>query len=131
MPIKSRHLLPLLLTLVISSCQAQKFTESTDTKTFEEKLRTTPEKVILDVRTPKEYASGHIAGAINIDYEDTSFKSKMARLDKQKIYFIYCEGGGRSKLALTIMKQQGFTRIVELDDGIDDWKKHHFPVTKS
>ena len=55
----------------------------------------------------------------------------MAKLDKQKIYFIYCEGGGRSKLALTIMKQQGFTRIVELDDGIDDWKHHHFPVTKS
>ena len=52
--------------------------------------------VVLDVRTAKEYAAGHIAGATNLDFYAKDFESKLDTLDKQKPYLVHCAAGGRS-----------------------------------
>ena len=52
--------------------------------------------VIIDVRTPEEYASGHIEKAINLDYYSETFKDELNKLDKNKTYLIYCRSGRRS-----------------------------------
>lgn len=74
--------------------------------------------VILDVRTPDEFTSGHIKNAVNIDFYAADFKTKLDNLDKSKPYAVYCRSGNRSAQAVTIMKQLGFKNIVELKGGI-------------
>ena len=69
--------------------------------------------VVIDVRTPTEYAAGHIAGAKNIDVEAADFGSRIAALDKGAPYLVYCHSGRRSGLAATQMASAGFTDIVD------------------
>ncbi|MCX7607425.1 MAG: rhodanese-like domain-containing protein [Bacteroidia bacterium] len=68
-----------------------------------------PEKVvILDVRTPQEYASGHIKGAQNLDFYG-QFEQSIQKLPKSKIYYLHCASGRRSGSATEIMRKHGFT----------------------
>ena len=70
-------------------------------------------RVVIDVRTPAEYAAGHIAGARNIDVEAADFGSKIAQLDRQAPYLVYCHSGRRSGIAATELAKAGFTDIVD------------------
>ncbi|MBP7007092.1 MAG: rhodanese-like domain-containing protein [Candidatus Pacebacteria bacterium] len=74
--------------------------------------------ILLDVRTPEEYDSGHIKGATNIDFRGADFVSEIQKLDKSKTYFVYCRSGNRSADAVQIMKENGINNIIELDGGI-------------
>lgn len=79
--------------------------------------------VLLDVRTADEYKAGHIPGAIQIDVmQPDDFKKKVSSLDKEKRYLIYCRSGKRSSNAKVVMKQLGFTRLYDLEGGINEWK---------
>ncbi|MBI5550325.1 MAG: rhodanese-like domain-containing protein [Desulfobacterales bacterium] len=80
-----------------------------------------PDFLILDIRTPAEFAQGHIAGAVSIDYYSPQFKSILDRLDRGKTYLVYCRSGNRSKKALKIFDELGFTQIYHLSGGILDW----------
>lgn len=74
--------------------------------------------VMLDVRTPTEFAAGHLEKAINVDYEDASFESEIKKLDTTKTYFVYCRSGNRSGKSIAIMRADGFQHIFELKGGI-------------
>ena len=77
-----------------------------------------PNTTLVDVRTPSEFGSEHLAGAVNID-----FATKVMALDKTKSYAVYCRSGNRSKVAMTMMMQQGgFTKVFDLAGGINAWK---------
>ncbi len=81
------------------------------------------EKVqLVDVRTPEEYAEGHIEGAININFNDDNFVDLIAKVDKSKPVAVYCGRGGRSGRCSAYMKKAGFTKIYDLDGGITEWK---------
>jgi len=79
-----------------------------------------PGTVVVDVRTPAEYAAGHINGAINIDVEAPTFESEIAKLDKNATYAVYCHSGRRSGLATDAMSKAGFTHVDNLSGGIAD-----------
>jgi len=82
-----------------------------------------PEVIILDVRTPEEFAAGHIENAINVDFNNPAeFQATLATLDKQTEYAIYCRSGNRSGQAMEIMREQGFSSITNLSDGIIEWQ---------
>lgn len=87
-------------------------------KDFVDKFTNTQNAVLVDVRTPAEFASGHILSAINIDYDNQSFESEIKKLDTSKTYFVYCRSGNRSGKAIAIMKNNGFKNIYELQGGI-------------
>ncbi|MGV1036351.1 MAG: rhodanese-like domain-containing protein [Candidatus Nanopelagicales bacterium] len=87
-----------------------------------------PGTVVLDVRTPAEYASGHIEGARNIDFESGNFATDITGLDKNTTYAIYCRSGSRSGQALTQMSDAGFTSVSDLDGGIVAWEAAGKPV---
>jgi rhodanese-related sulfurtransferase len=70
-------------------------------------------RVVIDVRTPAEYAAGHIAGAKNIDVEAGDFAAKISTLDKKAAYLVYCRSGRRSAIAADEMAKAGFTDIVD------------------
>jgi len=77
---------------------------------------------LIDVRTPEEFTSGYIPGAINIDYRNENFKELIEKVDKTKPVAVYCAKGGRSGRCATYMKKAGFTKIYDLDGGITRWK---------
>lgn len=70
-------------------------------------------RVVIDVRTPGEYATGHLAGAINIDVEAGSFAANIKQLDKEAPYLVYCRSGRRSAIAAAQMADAGFTDIID------------------
>ncbi|MPL55147.1 Coenzyme A disulfide reductase [bioreactor metagenome] len=76
--------------------------------------------VILDVRTSKEFSGGAIEGAININVDD--LRANLEKLDKNKMYAIYCQVGLRGYLANRIMRNNGF-RAVNLNGGYNLWSK--------
>ncbi len=78
---------------------------------------------LLDVRTAKEFDAGHIAGAQNINYFAADFKEQIAKLDKEKPVYVYCQGGGRSGAAAKMMVELGFKQVFDLEGGYDDWNE--------
>ena len=70
-------------------------------------------RVVIDVRTPAEYAAGHVAGARNIDVEGPDFAAQIASLDPEGAYLVYCRSGRRSAIAADQMAAAGFTDIVD------------------
>ena len=77
--------------------------------------------VILDVRTPEEFAAGHIAGAILIPDYEIREKAESILTDKDQLILVYCRSGRRSKNAANELATLGYTNIKEFG-GINDWK---------
>jgi rhodanese-related sulfurtransferase len=86
--------------------------------------------VILDVRTPDEFNSGHIAGAVNIDYYAADFKAQIAKLDKAKQYLIYCRTGVRAAASVQIMLDSGFKQTQNMAGGITKWLADGYPTVQ-
>jgi rhodanese-related sulfurtransferase len=88
---------------------------------FEQMLKTEKSAQLVDVRTPEEFASGHLENARNFDYYAPDFAQKLAALDKNKPVLVYCAVGGRSGSAAAQLKQMGFKNIVDLEGGFRAW----------
>ena len=73
---------------------------------------------IIDVRSPAEYAEGHLPGALNINVEDPTFAAQIAELDTAGTYALYCRSGNRSRVAEEAMLAEGFTNVFGLEDGV-------------
>ncbi|MBI3853996.1 MAG: rhodanese-like domain-containing protein [Verrucomicrobia bacterium] len=101
-----------------------------DANEAEKLLKENKKVVVLDVRTPKEFSAGHIAGATNINFFDTDFAKKLAALDKSQPYLVHCAVGGRSAKARELMKTQQFRTIYHLEGGIKAWEKAGKPVER-
>ncbi|MDQ1246852.1 MAG: phage shock protein [Actinomycetota bacterium] len=71
------------------------------------------EATVIDVRTPSEYAAGHLEGAQNIDVESGAFAAQIGALPKDSAYIVYCRSGNRSAVAAAQMKDLGFTNVVD------------------
>lgn len=76
-----------------------------------------PGVVIVDVRTPQEFASGHLQGAVNIDVSASTFESEIAMLDRNVTYLVYCRSGNRSTIATGKMSDAGFTNLINFNQG--------------
>ncbi len=87
---------------------------------FQLKLTANPKAVLLDVRTPAEFSGGRIPHAINLNVMERDFFQKIATLDKNKTYFVYCRSGARSAQACSIMEKQGL-ETYNLAGGIAQW----------
>ena len=87
--------------------------------------------VTLDVRTPGEFVSGHLVNALNIDVEGGQFDSEIAKLDKSATYAVYCRSGRRSQVAIDRMKDAGFTNLVNLNAGVQEWADAGLPLVSN
>lgn len=68
---------------------------------------------LLDVRTPAEVAEGALVGAINVDLQGPDFVGAVSELPRDEAYFVYCRTGNRSAQAVAIMRDLGFTDLVD------------------
>ena len=114
----------IILSLVlICGFQLSSFAQKVSTEEFEKKIKELPQAQLLDVRTPEEFADGHLAGAKNLNIFDDDFAAKIEKLDKKKPVLVYCHSGGRSGEAYEALKKAGFTTVLDMKGGFSSWKK--------
>jgi len=94
------------------------------------KSSTNANVVLLDVRSPEEYAEGHVPGAINISH--TKIKDNLAQLlnHKNDTIIVYCRSGHRAGIAKTILVKNGFTKIRHLSGDMNGWYDAKLPIEK-
>ncbi|MDF7811367.1 rhodanese-like domain-containing protein [Hymenobacter sp. YC55] len=85
-----------------------------------------PRTVLLDVRTPEEFAAGHVKGAENLNFRAPDFREQVAKLDKEQNYVLYCASGNRSGQTLKLMEEAGFKNVVNAG-GFKDLKAAGLP----
>jgi phage shock protein E len=89
------------------------------------------EKVtVLDVRSPEEYADGHLKDAVNVNFNGGNFEAQIAKLDPAKPYLVHCAAGGRSGKSMELFKDLKFAKIYHLVDGYNGWADAGKPVVK-
>ncbi|HSM01023.1 MAG TPA: rhodanese-like domain-containing protein [Acidimicrobiia bacterium] len=87
--------------------------------------------VVLDIRTPEEYAEGHIQGSLNIDFYGADFPDRIGALDADHAYLVYCRSGSRSAQAMSVFEDLGFSEVFELEGGILTWVGEGLPLVTS
>lgn len=89
-----------------------------------------PSFIVLDVRTPEEYAQGHLPEKTprNLDFYAADFREQLAQLDREKTYLVYCRTGNRSGETMKLMKELGFRRVYDLKGGIVAWQSAGLPI---
>ena len=78
-----------------------------------EEVALTENTVIIDVRTPAEFAEGHVEGAVNLDLESGQFEAELPNLDATLPYIVYCRSGRRSGIAAELMRSNGFSQVTD------------------
>ena len=86
--------------------------------------------VILDVRTPEEFAQGHVPGAINIPHDKLGDRIAELMGDKNKDVVLYCRSGRRAVLAADTLKAGGFTKLLHLEGDMQQWTEAKRPTEK-
>lgn len=127
-----RHILFLILMTMsatqISGCNTNDNIISVSASEFDKEIKIDSVQ-LLDVRTPQEYAEGHIRGALNINVQSDDFRRMAEKeLSKDSTVLVYCRSGRRSMDAAEILTNLGY-KVVNLKGGIIGWKEDGLPVT--
>lgn len=85
---------------------------------------------VVDVRTPAEFAEGHLEGAQLIDFNDASFADEVALLDPDGEYLVYCRSGNRSAQAVAVMQQLGIEHIWDMEGGVIAYAQEGYPLVR-
>ena len=86
------------------------------------------EFIIIDVRSPGEFAGGRIKHSVNIPIQAPYFRDRLQDFDREWTYLVYCAVGRRSSGAVNVMKELGFTKIYHLQGGIKQWRAVGLPL---
>lgn len=85
---------------------------------------------VVDIRTQSEFATGHIPGAVNIDFHAANFEESLRSLDPEQPYIVHCAAGGRSTKSLPSFRKIGFKTIYHLNGGIQAWNDSRLSLEK-
>ncbi|MFN8360665.1 MAG: thioredoxin domain-containing protein [Candidatus Kapaibacterium sp.] len=121
-----------ILAFLANSCtgeQSKNAQTKLEANDFAAKIKALPSAPIIDVRTPAEFAKGHLQNAMNIDWNGDSFDTQIAHVDKSKPVLVYCLSGARSAAAASKMRSSGYKEVYELQGGIMKWNAAGLPVT--
>ncbi len=122
-----------LLLLVPVAAQAVSPIENISARTaaglIQENL-SNPDFIILDIRTPREFDAGRIAGAHNIDFYAQTFAQDFRSLDREKTYLIYCRSGNRSRQLMGVVEKMRFKKVFHMRSGLVDWVGQGFKLTQ-
>ncbi len=93
-------------------------------------MSTSDEFTILDVRTPGELSQGYVEKAVNMDVNNSNFRSEAASLDKDKTVYVYCRSGIRSQNASKILIELGFSDVRNVEGGFTAWLQKGYKIVK-
>jgi len=123
-----KHLLKLLILLLLSGAATAQSKNTLPPAEFEQAIQVKGIQLV-DVRRPEEFKEGHIKGATLANWQDQeAFKTQATKLDKTKPVYVYCLAGVRSSKAASWLTEQGFTKVVNLEGGIEAWKNAGKPL---
>jgi phage shock protein E len=89
-----------------------------------------PSLVVLDVRTPAEFAQGHIPGAVNIPHTELASRLEELSPAREADIVVYCRTGNRTSQALGILEKAGFGRLYHLQGDYTRWSEEKRPVIR-
>jgi rhodanese-related sulfurtransferase len=116
--------------LLCIGCNSQNEINVLSPQEFATAISTDSNAIVLDVRQLKEFESGHLENAIQLNFLDKAvFEKGIKDLDKSKTYYLYCRSGRRSNSAALMMKKEGF-KVFDLKGGILAWEKTGFPILR-
>ena len=122
-------LLVLVLGVIAAACSSRAGTiETVEPAAAAEVIAENPDAIVLDIRTPEEYADGIIEGAVNIDFYAPDFAAKIEALDRDAEYVVYCRSDNRSGEAMGLFADLEFEQVSEIDGGIVNWYSEGLPV---
>jgi rhodanese-related sulfurtransferase len=101
------------LVVGVSACSSSSSQSSVDSTVVDVQL--VPASKVIDVRTAEEFTEGHVKGARNLSLLNGDFEKELANLDKDVAYSVYCRSGNRSGQAVELMRNAGFTNVVDLE----------------
>lgn len=84
---------------------------------------------VLDVRTPGEFAQGHVPGAHNLDFFAANFRQAIRALPRNKTILLYCRTGRRSASALRLLREAGYGDVAHMHEGFEGWKAAGLPIS--
>ncbi len=121
--IKIQNLIRLIIFFAVFSLADSTFSfaQLLSADKFEEKLKSTQNPQLIDVRTATEFGAGHLISAKNVGVNEADFQQQIIKLDKTQPVFVYCQTGDRSKKANEILAGIGFSQIYELEGGYVQW----------
>jgi rhodanese-related sulfurtransferase len=90
--------------------------------------RSNPKFIVLDVRTPQEFAESRLENALNLDYHSNNFEAEISKLSRDGKYLVYCRSGRRSSNAVKLMDNLGFKDVKNMQGGITKWTNKGLPV---
>lgn len=114
--------------LLFMSCRSSAQVKKVPAATFKTAIESQEQPQLLDVRTPEEFAKGHLNQAQNINWNDDDFNSRVGKLDKTKPVYVYCQGGGRSASAAARLAELGFKDITDMEGGVMAWRVADLPL---
>lgn len=113
--------LALIFTLFFANAQTATKIKTVEVPAFAKEIKTNKKPQILDVRTPSEFAEGHIDNAVNVDWQGEDFVKNAEKFNKNKPIYVYCRSGKRSLKASEKLEELGFKNIYNLDGGYLKW----------
>ena len=116
--------------LLLAGCSSSSSTIDLSVTEFSSKVAEAG-VITLDVRTPGEYAEGHLEGARLIDFQSGNFENEISTLDKNATYAVYCRSGNRSGQAVKVMHDAGFHNVYNLNGGVIDWANAGLPLVNN
>jgi thioredoxin len=122
-------ILALSLLFFINCSNGQNAKTNVDANAFNELVKASNQAQLIDVRTPEEFAKGHLINALNFDWNGNEFDKQVSSLNKESSVFVYCLSGGRSSAAAAQLRQSGFKNVIELNGGIMKWRGANLPET--
>jgi len=128
-PIRHAPLLLCLLAFAIVAC-AEDTRSVIQPAELEETLSASDAPLLLDVRTPEEFAGGHIEGALLVPVAELPDRLDQLGGYEDRGVVVYCERGGRANQALDILAEAGFHNLVILDGSMSRWREEGLPVAK-
>jgi phage shock protein E len=117
-----------LAAISLAACSSSATLETVSPEAAAAVIDGTSDVVVLDIRTPEEFADGIIDGAVNIDFYEPDFAAQLDTLDKDADYVVYCRSDNRSGQAMDVFADLGFTSVTEIDGGIVAWYQAGLPV---
>ncbi|MBC8416636.1 MAG: rhodanese-like domain-containing protein [Candidatus Cloacimonetes bacterium] len=83
---------------------------------------------LLDLRSPEKVSASKFGDSLHLDYNDESFDDELEKLDRNKIYFVFCTRGLKSSIAVEMMEDLGFKEVYGLAGGLIAWQKKGYKL---